>query len=1294
MLLALTLTLAAALQSAPAEDPAALLERASWIWAAPEVPLCHFRRTLKLDQAPARARIVITADNDYELFVNGARLGGDAGAAAEVWQSAETYDLSSRLVRGLNVIGVRGRNLGGAAGLVAAVKIEMAGRPALEILSDPAWKVSADPDPVEFAHPEFVEGADWTPARIVGPMGTAPWGRLPARAAARSGAAPARAFDAPGPDFKPPAAVAFIADDCSVYVPQRGDAWGVCFRAGDWSRAYTEFDLPTPSKIGRKLYSLRLDPPESGPRLLLDAGTGCLGSPSVSYDGRWIYLSMAAPGESFFHIYRLSAAGGAPERLTDGPFHDLDPAELPDGRIIFASTRIGTFEEYHAPPARALFVMEAGGRDIHPVTFTPIFDNEPKVMADGSVAFIRTDNFFDRAKVETQIHVMRPDGTGGLTALGAESGPDYGSRLRAFGYGSPAPLPDGRLAAISNRGSFVGLPGDPERRYARLPAGLGDLAPLADGRLLCTVLRHEGKQSVSDVLAVLDPANGRLTRLYALPTGSLHSPVALGARPRPPVLPSAVDRRKADRPDATGFLLCQNVRLTTKTKADWSAIRAVRVLAGVGLTTRSSHSHIVHAGHETVDLGLVPLASDGSFHVEVPADTPLALQAVDAEGRSELNEMSWIYVRPGEHRSCVGCHAPREASPSARPVQPLALGAAPLRLLGQGRPPRFRGNNAGVTGLMDLQFERFREIASINRHAGGPAATGLGERLALEADLAAADPASRISTLQHLAILRDRASAAAVRAKLQDPVREVRVAAALALASCGDRDSLAPLLDALGDEDPIAAQAAATALEALLGRAEPFEAFAPLTDRRRQAEAWRSRIAAPAVEESLIRDLAANDAALRRRAAVALGRGAGPAAAAALRAFVSAEGGKNPYPPFLKDDRTDRFTFPADSPLNPRTLQAAVRSLGQLRDLESIPLLGGFLERNLDPEKGNLFLAEACVEALGRIGTGACEDVLLGAAARLQEYWRYVGWYSDHPALYACHASPLHFRIFEALDALGSRRSGPLASRIIRSVPTDPDRALLLGNDDYEIIAGRLLRRGGREQEVIESCLALLGDAGAAGSKEIQEALSTVHAAWGGKPGPENRSAQILSLVCRDRAYEPRIRRAFERFLAKPEEAVVRTLGNPAWTPVRHWTLFYLARTLGALGDPASFEALAAVLAPELNEARHGRPSPDEPTVHFLQLDYTPCWRAAAADALGRIGDRRAVPVLLSAIRRLENATDVRCAAAAALGRAALPADLPLLREAAAGYPEVSTRRVLLRSCARLSGEAVVLNDR
>ena len=45
------------------------------------------------------------------------------------------------------------------------------------------------------------------------------------------------------------------------------------------------------------------------------------------------------------------------------------------------------------------------------------------------------------------------------------------------------------------------------------------------------------------------------------------------------------------------------------------------------------------------------------------------------------------------------------------------------------------------------------------------------------------------------------------------------------------------------------------------------------------------------------------------------------------------------------------------------------------------------------------------------------EQAVPEALARFGEYWKYDGWFSDHHALYACHSSPLHARIIQALDA-------------------------------------------------------------------------------------------------------------------------------------------------------------------------------------------------------------------------------------------------------------------------------------
>ena len=196
------------------------------------------------------------------------------------------------------------------------------------------------------------------------------------------------------------------------------------------------------------------------------------------------------------------------------------------------------------------------------------------------------------------------------------------------------------------------------------------------------------------------------------------------------------------------------------------------------------------------------------------------------------------------------------------------------------------------------------------------------------------------------------------------------------------------------------------------------------------------------------------------------------------------------------------------------------------------------------------------------------------------------------------------------------------------------------------------------------------------------------HSAWGGKPDPENRAAQILSLTCRDRKYEPRIRAAFDRYRTRPNDPIKRVFdtGIPVvlQLPVKNWVCFFLARSLGNLSAPESVDSLLAALkAP--TEAANGYPDPLGPGCLFLHDDLTPCWRAAAAWALGRIGDKRAVPLLLKVIEDLKNAPDTRHAAAETLGRIGDPASREAMLKLAADYPEVSTRRALLEACEKIA---------
>ncbi|MEM8844800.1 MAG: hypothetical protein AAGB35_07120 [Pseudomonadota bacterium] len=58
-------------------------------------------------------------------------------------------------------------------------------------------------------------------------------------------------------------------------------------------------------------------------------------------------------------------------------------------------------------------------------------------------------------------------------------------------------------------------------------------------------------------------------------------------------------------------------------------------------------------------LGYTQVEPDGSFRVKVPADTSIAMAVLDSQGRAFQSHTNWLQVRPGEIRTCNGCHSPR-----------------------------------------------------------------------------------------------------------------------------------------------------------------------------------------------------------------------------------------------------------------------------------------------------------------------------------------------------------------------------------------------------------------------------------------------------------------------------------------------------------------------------------------------------------------------------------------------------------------------------------------------------------
>ncbi len=103
---------------------------------------------------------------------------------------------------------------------------------------------------------------------------------------------------------------------------------------------------------------------------------------------------------------------------------DVSPHFLPDGRIVFASTRqrdakavlldegkpqFSAQVETRDEDALSLHVMDADGANIHQISFNQSHDMDPSVLADGRIVYARWDNARDQDAFS--LYTMNPDGT-------------------------------------------------------------------------------------------------------------------------------------------------------------------------------------------------------------------------------------------------------------------------------------------------------------------------------------------------------------------------------------------------------------------------------------------------------------------------------------------------------------------------------------------------------------------------------------------------------------------------------------------------------------------------------------------------------------------------------------------------------------------------------------------------------------------------------------------------------------------------------------------------------------------
>jgi HEAT repeat protein len=375
---------------------------------------------------------------------------------------------------------------------------------------------------------------------------------------------------------------------------------------------------------------------------------------------------------------------------------------------------------------------------------------------------------------------------------------------------------------------------------------------------------------------------------------------------------------------------------------------------------------------------------------------------------------------------------------------------------------------------------------------------------------------------------------------------------------------------------------------------------------------------------------------------------------------------------------------------NPKTelrlLMAAMRSLGYLQDSEAVPDLAEILNANLNGRgKGGwneggfnqkpTYLTATAIEALGRIGGQDAEQAILEALAKFGNFETHVMATCEHGWLRSAQASVIYFRALEALERMGCSDTGPMVPALVVSIPSDKDRGLLYELDSYEKLVGRTILASGRMDEVVEACFQVLGEEGVAATAADPELIAAVshpphNEGHIRKHTAQSRAAQVLSIVCMDAKYAPRIRGVLEKVRAD------------AASETRAWCCFMLTRCLGRLGDAGSIDLLIDMLENGPTEASLGK---NPPPTHIVYQAWRPFHRPAAAWSLGELGAKQAVPVLIATVQDLGNATSTREQAAMALGKVGDQSLVDQLEQMAEECPDLMTRRALLESIEKLS---------
>jgi len=467
----------------------------------------------------------------------------------------------------------------------------------------------------------------------------------------------------------------------------------------------------------------------------LPGGNGFIGLISLSFDARKILFDCRLNPNTGFRIWEVNTDGTGLRQVSFPPFDeaekaarwhagwhtdDIHPCYLPDGKIVFSSTRsehtvlCGGSSHLAAP---SLHRMDADGSHVEQLTNSPVSEFCPVMLSDGRVMYHRWEYIDKGARVAKTIWTMNPDGSRPEEVYGVAD-----DTTTIYMYPQPLPGGDHRIVCVGTchfpQGGCLGAimlidyrrgvrvrgpdPNEPDYRvvddrysvsnitphvfvqrrtepgwffltergdYVHDPNGQsGHLYthpfPVNDHEFLVSYKVNAGDH-YKDVpnayaLYLVDTA-GRHRLVHRDSQLSCWHPLPLVPRPVPPPVQTWRDPQYAASNQAVCVLhdVYQGMEGVARGEVKW--LRINEALPRYWSTGRRwdpslSSSSWKAALWPRVQWGVVPVEADGSAYFIVPADRSIFYEALDESFREIQRERTYVNYRPGEVRACNGCH--------------------------------------------------------------------------------------------------------------------------------------------------------------------------------------------------------------------------------------------------------------------------------------------------------------------------------------------------------------------------------------------------------------------------------------------------------------------------------------------------------------------------------------------------------------------------------------------------------------------------------------------------------------